>query len=221
MSERLLGALQDIFTGHGIAAERSGAAIHAQDGLKIEPRVFERGEVQGTVQVQVDFAIESPRLSGIPFLDSFAGIGETHDQAEINAGAKFMQGSFHVLAEALTTHRCDHPQADWEEWQGAGFSWRVCTGPVLMISTRSGTHIEGLPEFMPQLTGLFCATMSAGPHWLRLFLGTLDGKHTGSEVLVDGAVWAGGQALLDAHAWIHPPGYASLRLLLIALPPAA
>lgn len=221
MSERLLGALQDIFTGHGIAAERSGAAIHAQDGLLIEPRVFERGRVQGTVQVQVDFAIESPRMSGIPFLDSFAGVGETSEKAEGNAFAKFIQASFHVVAEALTTHHCDSPEVDWEEWQGAGFSWRVCTGPVLMISTRTGTHIEGLPEFIPKLTSLFCETMSAGPHWLRVFLGTLDGKHTGSEVLVDGAVWAAGQTLLDGHRWIHPPGYASFRLLLIALPQAA
>ena len=60
--------------------------------------------------------------------------------------------------------------------------------------------------------------MSAGPHWMRVFLGALDGKHMGSEVLVDGEIWPAGQALLDAHEFTFPPGYASLRHLLIALP---
>ena len=64
----------------------------------------------------------------------------------------------------------------------------------------------------------FVETMAAGPHWMRVFLGALDGKHMGSEVLVDGEVWAPGQQLLDAHAWTYPAGYASLRHLLIALP---
>jgi hypothetical protein len=35
---------------------------------------------------------------------------------------------------------------------------------------------------------------------------------------VDGEEWPEGQALLDAHAFTFPPGYASLRHLLIALP---
>ena len=218
MNEQLLDALRAAFEAHGIRAAASGEAIRVQDGLVLEPRVFQRGSVQGTVQVQVDFAIESPRMNGTPFLDSFAGVGDTAESAEKNAFQKFLQGSFHVIAEALTHHSCDAAQVEWDAWTGAGHSWRVCAGPVLLLNTREGARIEGFSEFFPQLAELFSARMAAGPHWMRVFLGTLDGKHTGSEVLVDGEVWAPGQQLLDAHAWVYPPGYASFRHLLIALP---
>ena len=77
MSEQLLEYLQVSFASHGVESERSGTVIRAGDGLAIEPRVFPREAVGGTVQVQADFAIESPRLSGVAILDSFAGVGDT------------------------------------------------------------------------------------------------------------------------------------------------
>lgn len=218
MSEQLLECLRLSFASHGVECERSGNVIRAADGLAIEPRVFPRDPVGGTAQVQVDFAIESPRLSGIPFLDSFAGVGDTSENAEKNAFSKFLQGSFHVLAEALTTHSCDHDQVEWEDWSGAGHSWRVCTGPLLIIASRAGSRIEGFQEFFPPLTQLFTGSMTPGPHWMRVFMGAVDGKQMGSEVLVDGELWPVGQALLDAHPFSFPPGYASFRHLLVALP---
>jgi Family of unknown function (DUF6348) len=218
MSEQLLESLQVSFASHGVESERGGKLIRARDGLQIEPRVFPREAAGGAAQVQVDFVIESPRLPGIPFLDSFAGIGDSPESAEMNAFSKFLQGSFHVIAEALTTHTCHQGQVEWEDWPGTAHSWRVCTGPLLMISSRAGSRIEGFVEFFPKLNQLFNENMAEGPHWMRVFLGALDGKHIGSEVLVDGEVWPAGQALLDAHAFTCPPGYASFRHLLIALP---
>jgi hypothetical protein len=218
MSEKLLECLQVSFTSHGVECERSGIVIRARDGLAIEPRVFPREAVGGTAQVQVDFAVESPRLPGLAFLDSFAGVADTQENAEINAFSKFLRGSFHVIVDALTTHTCNHDQVEWEDWSGRGHSWRVCSGPLLLIATRSGSRIEGLKEFFPRLNELFNESMAAGPHWMRVFMGALDGKRMGSEVLVDGEVWPAGQALLDAHEFTFSPGYASFRHLLIALP---
>ena len=218
MSEQLLEYLQVSLTSHGVPCERSGKAIHAQDGLVIEPRVIPRDSVAGTAQVQVDFAVESPRLAGLPFLDSFAGVADTAENAERNAFSKFLQGSFHVIAEALTTHECGQDQVEWEKWSGTGHSWRVCTGPLLLIGSRAGSRIEGFGEFFPRLVREFSENMSAGPHWMRVYLGALDGKQLGSEVLVDGNVWPAGQALLDSHEFGCPPGFASFRHLLIALP---
>ncbi len=221
MSEQLLEFLQVSLASHGVAGERSGGAMRTPDGLVIEPRLIPRDTVAGTAHVQVDFAIESPRPPGIAFLDSFAGVGDTPENAERNAFSKFLQGSFHVIAEALTTHTCDQSQVEWEDWAGAGHAWRVCTGPLLLIASRPGSRIEGMDEFFPRLTQLFTENMSAGPHWMRVFLGALDGEHKGSEVLVDGSVWPAGQALLDAYTFTCPEGYASFRHLLIALPKVA
>jgi len=218
MSELLLDYLQASFGDHGIDCERRAGLIQATDGLTVEPRVFPRDDVRGTAQVQVDFAIESPRLKGVPLLDSFAGVGNTRDDAERNAAGKFLQGSFHVIAAALTSHDCNAGPVEWEDRSVGAHAWRVCTGPVLMVASREGARIEGGAEFLPRLNALFIENMAPGPHWMRIFLGALDGQHTGSEVLVDGSLWPAGQQLLDAHAWTFPAGYASLRHLLIALP---
>ena len=218
MSDWLLDTLVEACTAHGIAARRDGASVLAQDGLTIGARVFETNQAEGSIQVQVDFDITSPRLNGIPCLDSFAGLGADVLEAQKNALGKFLSGSFHVVAEALTDHRCDSDQVDWEDWAGAAAAWRVCSGPLLMVSTREGGRIDGYPEFYEELAARFRAGFGAGPHWMRVFLGSYDGRHVGSEVLVDGGPWGEGQALLEAHGWNVPGGYASLRHLLIALP---
>jgi uncharacterized protein DUF6348 len=218
MSDLLLEYLQKSFSDHGIGAERSAGIIRTTDGLTVEPRVALRDDVRGTAQVQVDFAVGSPRLDGLPLVDSFAGVGNTRDEAERNAAGKFLQGSFHVIAAALTSSNGNTDQVEWEDRSTGDRAWRVCSGPVLMVASREGARIEGATDFFPRLNALFVASMSAGPHWMRVFLGALDGKHMGSEVLVDGEVWAAGQELLDGHAWTYPAGYASLRHLLIALP---
>jgi hypothetical protein len=216
MSELLLDFLQSSFAHRGIDCARRANRVEAGHGLTIEPRVFAREDVRGTAQVQVDFAIESPLLAGVPLLDSFAGVGNTPDEAQRNAAGKFLQGSFHVIVAALAGGTDD--QVEWEDWSAAGLTWKACTGPVLMVASREGARIEGVAEFLPRLNASFSATLAPGPHWLRVFLGAVDGKHMGSEVLSDGAVWAAGQKMLDEHAWVYPPGYASFRHLLIALP---
>jgi len=218
MSEQLLEFLRTSFRDHGIDNERRGNRIHTVDDLTIEPRVCPREDLRGTSQVQVDFAVESPRLGSLPLLDSFAGVGNSRDDAERNAAGKFLQSSLHVIAAALTRHDRDSSQVEWEDWSAGDRGWKVCLGPVLTVASREGARIEGVSGFFPRLNALLAETMAPGPHWMRVFLGALDGEHMGGEVLVDGAVWPAGQQMLDGHDWVYPEGYASFRHLLIALP---
>ena len=183
MSERILEMLRNSFTAHGLPAEREGKALSLSDGLVVEPRVFAREGVSGMFHVQVDFAIASPRLDGRELLDSFAGIGSSLESAEQNAFEKFLIGSFHVVAEALTTHECGPEQVEWEDWRGAAHGWRVCSGPLLTVSTREEAGIEGYPRFFGRLSELYSREVAAGAHWLRVFVGAFDGQLAGSEVL--------------------------------------
>jgi hypothetical protein len=218
MSDWLLNALREAFVTHGLQGDVADGALALPDQLRVQPRVSEREVVNGAAQVQVDFAVESPRLAQ-PMVDSFAGVGASRDEAEKNAFGKFLQGSFHVIAESLTDHRCDADQVDWDEWAAAGgHAWRVCSGPVLSVATRGGARIEGFTAFFDDLSALFARRMPAGPHWMRVFVGALDGERRGREVLVDGVEWPEAEELLETHAWTYPPGYASLRHLLVALP---
>jgi hypothetical protein len=218
MSERILEQLRATFAAHGLPAEQVGAALAASDGLIVEPRVFTREGVSGTFQVQVDFAVASPRLGGREFLDSFAGIGGSLESAEKNAFEKFLIGSFHVITAALTCRDHDSQQVEWEDWQGAAHGWRVCSGPLLTLATREDVGIEGYPAFFSKLSELFRREAGPGPHWVRAFVGSFDGQIAGAEVLFDGAPWAPAEQLLGEHDWILPAGYASVRHLLITLP---
>jgi hypothetical protein len=218
MTERILEMLRTTFAAHGLPAERSGKALAVSDGLVVEPRVFTREGVSGTFQVQVDFAIASPRLDGRELLDSFAGIGGSLASAEQNAFEKFLMGSFHVVAEALTTHECASEQVEWETWPGGAHGWRVCSGPLLTLATREEAGIGGYPGFYSRLSELYSREVAAGPHWMRVFVGAFDGQLAGSEVLLDGIPWDPAEQLLAEHDWTFPEGYASVRHLLIALP---
>jgi hypothetical protein len=218
MSDWLLDALREAFVTHGLEGDVADGVLALPDHLRVEPRVSERDGINGAAQVQVDFAIESPRLAQ-PMVDSFAGVGASREEAERNALGKFLHGSFHVIAESLTSHRGDADQVDWDEWTAAGgHAWRVCSGPVLFVATRGGARIEGFEDFHDALSALFSRSMPAGPHWMRVFVGSLDGERRGREVLLDGVEWPEAEQLVEEHAWTYPPGYASLRHLLIALP---
>lgn len=217
MSDWLLNALREAFVAQGLEGAVTDGALSLRDQLRVSPRVVERDDVNGAAQVHVDFTIESPRL-GQPLFDSFAGVGSTREDAERNALGKFVQGSLHVVAGSLTDHRGGADEVDWDDWTAGAHGWRVCSGPVLMVATRGGARIEGYAEFFDDLAARFQLGMPAGPHWMRVFVGSLDGDRRGSEVLVDGVEWPEGQALVHEHAWAYPPGYASLRHLVIALP---
>lgn len=218
MSDWLREALKATCSAHGIAAEADGPGVQIRGGLVIEPDVVARQHPTGKIHVQADFRVRSPRLGELPFLDSFSGLGATLDEAQRDAYGKFVHGSLHALVESLTTQSGAGDHVEWEEWAGPAGAWRVASGPLLMIATRADSRIEGYPEFFDALTPRIGAALSAGPHWLRVFVGAIDGGHVGSEVILDGQPWDEGQALLDGHAWSYPPGYASLRHLLIALP---
>jgi hypothetical protein len=171
--------------------------------------------------VQVDFAVASPRLNGVPFLDSFAGFGSTSEEAEKDAFAKFLTGSFHVIVESLTTHTCDEKQVEWVTWSGSGARWRTCEGPLITNSTHADAKVRGYSEFFPRLVRALESNLPSGPHWVRVFVAGLQGRIVGSEVLVDGEPWAPGEAMLAAHPWVLPESYSSLRQLNIALPERA
>ena len=217
MSEWLLDALHESLAAYGPAG-RDVAGAATVDDLTLEPRITVRDAANGAVHAQVEFEVRSPRLAGLPLLDSHAGIGATREAAEREAFGKFLQGSLHVIAGSLTARGADPAQVDCEDWTGERGAWRLCSGPVLMTATRPGARIDGFAECFESLSDLFRREMNAGPHWMRVFVGAVDGERKAREVVVDGAEWPDAERLLDGCQWVYPPGYASLRHLLIALP---
>lgn len=218
MSEFLLGAIETAFNGHGIAAHRAGDQIHVGDALKLEVGFQQHPRADNTVILQVDFKTTSALLGERGIVDSFAGVGTDERSAQANAFSKFLMGSFHVIAEALTPHPCDSNQVDWLTWSGAHHSWRVCSGALLTQGTGMSRLAPDYEQLLLKLRGEFEAAAGAGPHWMHIFVAGLQGEISGVEAILDGAEWSAGRNIVLGHEWNFEEGYQSLRHLMIALP---
>src|SRR4051794_10872770 len=164
MSDLIRDALSEALRRHGLTAQQMGAEIHAPDDLVIRPAVNLHSAEPDSVTLQLDITTSSPLLAPREIADAFAGIGATRDAAEMNALAKFLLGSFHVLIEALSRHQCESNQVDWVSWHRPDYEWRVCMGPLLTHSLAEHTGNETYPAFIEKLRGLFLASAPPGAH---------------------------------------------------------
>ena len=186
--------------------------------LEFEPRVFDGPPNEHSEIVQLDIVARSRRIAPHYVVESMAGVGSDRSSAERDAFGRFLLGSFHVLLTVLADHSCPSNPAEWLTLEEGGASWRVCDGPLLV----QGPDLDSTtyPDFLKQLEELFLSSVSAGPHWVRVFVGSFQGKVSGLEVLLDNEPWAEAVALVNQWDWRCPEEYRSLRHFFMALPNA-
>jgi hypothetical protein len=161
-----------------------------------------------SVQLDVRIEIEPGRT----IVESFAGLGETTDQALADAQHNFAVNSFHVILAAFFNP--EDEQVTREEWIVGG-SNRVVT--IGNIGVR-GTLPEGksaaawFEQFEEKLKS---KPLGPGLHWVRLYYGQRQRKTMACEVLLDNEPWEELQAEMAAIDW--PPGEAfyGVRLFLV------
>jgi len=221
MSTFVTSAIDEAFRAHGLVSRALNGFVQVENTLRICASTRVSSEAIGRVQIQLNVVTEAVALGGSnPIVDRFAGIGETGNDAEKDAFSKFLIGSFHVLAESLTSHKCDSGQVEWEDWRARSTSWRVCSGPLLTQATvecKTKTQYGGV---LSKIQEQFLSQAGPGPHWLRVFAGFLDGHLSASEAILDGEEWNEGQSILRQAAWMPSMGYESLRHLIVILPAA-
>ena len=212
-----LAALHEAAVDHGLAAELHADHVSVAGGsLRLEAYLYDRTVTEERHTLTLEIRAYSALLGAAPVCELFAGVGETREQAASNAFFKMLLNTFHVLIETLTPHQCDSQQVEIEDWRGSQGAWKVHTGP--MITQGQGPLQEEMPAFLADLQVLFEDTVSPGPHWVRVFLGSFDGEVKAAEVLLDNQTWEAGETLLRSRAWPCRDDYQSLRLFFIALP---
>jgi hypothetical protein len=219
MSEWILSAISEAFRAHGIESKIESSCVEVGSALRVHPSTEVHKREPDIVTIQLDIRTEATLLGrSNPFVDSFAGIGATETDAEKNALEKFLLGSFHVVAEALTTHECGSEQVEWEDWKTRTTSWKVCSGPLLTQATVESRTKSQYGEVLSKIQDQFLRQSEPGPHWIRIYVGFLDGKMSASEAILDGEEWSEVQMILRQTAWAPSPDYESLRHILVALP---
>jgi len=221
LSATALQFLNHALNAHGIPSViKDGATRIIAAPLLLEPQVFDvptqtPAAALGAL-VQLDVRAESPHTAPRFILESFAGVGDSPAAALQDAIQKFLSGTFHVVVTALAGHHCESEQTEWLDWPGAGAGWRVCAGGFMVHG--DATTDSSYPEFFHELETLFRARASAGPHWVRVFVASLNGTLTAAEVMLDNEPWKAAEALVRKWNWQPPSGYRSLRHFFIALP---
>jgi hypothetical protein len=215
---RVLELLHFALEAHGIASTIDGRVVRLAGGsdLAFEPRVFDGPPNERAKIIQLDIVARSPRIEPRCIVESMAGIGSDQADAERHAFGKFLQGPFHVLLTALADHTCESKQSEWLLWHGSGGDWRICEGALLVHG--SGDTSTTYPQFFKELEKLFLSSASRDVHWVRIFVGSFDGKQAGADALLDNEPWPEAMALLNRWEWDFPQEYRSLRHFFVAVP---
>lgn len=219
MSERACESVLVAVQAHGLACVSHGDYFEVDAGnLWIRPDVYVKEENAAHVRVVLEVTAVSHLIGDEPIREAFAGSGVSIEAATTQAFGKFLLGSFHVLIEGLTSHRCESAQAEIEQWGSDDGGWTVYSGPLLTQHSSGSLIGPDFAAFFSQLQVLFESEVLPGPHWVRVFLGVMDGEIAGGEVLLDNRTWEPAQRMLFEFPWRCSQEYQTLRHFMLALP---
>jgi hypothetical protein len=112
-SHKVLDLIYDALIAHGMNAIRGQQDVTIQSKhLRFEAEVFDKDHQGPDHRLVLEIYVFSALLNTQPVIESFAGFGDTREQALNQAFAKFLGGVFHVVIEGLADHVCDNMQAE-------------------------------------------------------------------------------------------------------------
>ncbi|MCA0393076.1 MAG: DUF6348 family protein [Proteobacteria bacterium] len=217
--EHIHSLLEDAIHAHGIRAAFADGSFSLPSGLRLTPLVHEMDSVQGQHAVSLEILAESPLLGRDLVSECFAGFASTQTEAINQAFGKFLLGTFHVLIEALTDHKCSECQAELEHWSGQSGSWTVFSGPLLSQHSSQSVLTPTYSAALETLQYEFEQTQPSGPHWIRVFVAAYHDSLQATEVLLDNELWAQGVEMVTRQDWQPSNEYQSIRHFLLAMPP--
>lgn len=151
-------------------------------------------------QLQVDFTIEHPALAVPRLLESFAGFGETWNDALRQTIVKFERNTLHVLIAGLLDRGSCPEQVEWEPLGDAAGGFELCFGGMLQTFGTGKAPLLGplIDDLKAALAG---GALAAAVHGLRVFLAYDGSALSVCEVLLDNEVWEEGVCIAEARDW--------------------
>jgi len=211
--------LVEVLKAHSIGTTWVGKEL-AAGNMTISAGMFRKPSVKNTQILQLAVCVNSPLISDRTLIESFAGWGKSEEEALKQAWEKFCRSSLHVLLEIFIGEKKGEDQIEWETWAGEGALWRVCLGPLFVISFVD----KPLPDLrcgdlLDKLRGALLPHLRQERHWLRFYYMRQGNARVGSECLLNNESWSEGESIVDQWHW--PDGSYSIRLFLILVPDTA
>ena len=201
--------LLELLRAHGVDAAPHGEwLVLSQANMKANASIVR--EAPGK-WVQLDVRLEF--APGRTLNESFAGIGQTREQATADALHNFTTNSFHVIIAAFFNHGDD--QVSRDDWTVGGRLRQVTIGNVGIRGKPPVQGAELVSWFKLFEEKLKAQRLSEGVHWVRLYYAQMQGKSTACEVLLDNDVWEEMQAEMAAIDWPAGEEFYSLRVFLV------
>ncbi|MFL5242164.1 MAG: DUF6348 family protein [Gemmataceae bacterium] len=205
-------SLLELFQAHGVDCAPQGEwIVFSKNGMKANASIVrEMPQATGmSVQLDVLFEVAPDRT----IIESFAGVGQTREQAIADALNNFAMNSFHVLLAAFL--KPNEEQVSEEEWTIAGRPRQVTIGDV---GIRGKPPVQGeqlVGWFKPFEEKLKSKPLGPGTHWVRLYYAQMQGKAIACEVLLDNDAWEEMQAEMAAFDWPSGKDFYSVRVFLV------
>lgn len=206
---------------HGLSHTTVGEWLEVdQRAAHMQVQVFEKPNIGQASMVLLELQVHAAILGEAPLVETFAGFGATAEDAVRYAFVRLLEGSFHPIIEALTSHQCESGQADTEVWTGLAENgtpqWQAFIGP-LQPQGDAEPMVDTYLDYFDELRALLTQT-SSNAHWLRVYLCTSANKVQAIEVLLDNQPWEAGTTLLQGIEWPKGEAFAALRHFVLAMP---
>ncbi|THJ33015.1 hypothetical protein E8K88_10485 [Lampropedia aestuarii] len=207
--------------GHGLAHTTVGEWLEVdQRAAHMQVQVFEKPHIGQASMVVLELQVHAAILGEAPLVETFAGFGATPEDAVRYAFVRLLEGCFHPIIEALTSHQCEAGQAETEVWTGPADNgspqWQAFIGP-LQPQGDGEPLVDVYLDIFDELKTLLTHTAS-NAHWLRVYLCTSANKLQAVEVLLDNQPWEAGANLLQSIEWPKGEAFAALRHFVLAMP---
>jgi hypothetical protein len=203
--------LKEALVGHGISITEYNGWLLVNNSLPAwRAFVVEIHEHTDTTVVQLDFHILIDRQKEF-IIESFAGFGDTYEQA-INSGFElFLCNTFHVVNGAFINFNDE--QVTKEIWEIEGADWDVTLGNY---SVRAKEPIV-IPQELFSLVekSIREKELTSNVHWLRVFYGGQIDAGFMAEALFDNDPWFKLQESISNLDWQKSKHYYGVRNFLI------
>lgn len=202
--------ISNLFITHNIKCTiKDNKILFDKEQISIEICCFDKTSNPNLNVLQLDVNL----YYGInPIIESFAGIGENFESANINAIENFTHNSFHTILSAFFTSKFDKEIQKYN-WNISNKKFEVYSSNIGIRGTKpQKLNTEWLKQFEIEISKL---KLEEGIHSIRLFYSQNQNQTTICEVLLDNNISIQLQEKAIFFDWQKQEEFYSLRVFMV------